>query len=121
MGSTSTGIESTIDPCDEIEQKIAESNLHTVGREDTASETLNRCPVKQDFVESQLQLVDDTRMDADDIVERILQSQDLSLDSSAEEGLRLLVGPGEGSTAFGSHYLPNRAGSAADKQVVIKR
>ncbi|KAF4021534.1 hypothetical protein G4228_013499 [Cervus hanglu yarkandensis] len=66
------------------------------------------CPVKQDSVESQLKRVDDTRVDADDIVEKILQSQDFSLDSSAEEeGLRLFVGPG-GRTTFGSRHLPNR-------------
>lgn len=40
--------------------------------------------MKQDSVESQLKRVDDTRVDADDIVEKILQSQDFSLDSSAE-------------------------------------
>lgn len=42
--------------------------------------------MKQDSVESQLKRVDDTRVDADDIVEKILQSQDFSLDSSAEGG-----------------------------------
>uniref|UniRef100_A0A8C0RUB0 EEIG family member 2 n=1 Tax=Canis lupus familiaris TaxID=9615 RepID=A0A8C0RUB0_CANLF len=109
VGSTSTGIESILEPCDEVEQKIAEPNLDTAGREDTASELLSRCAVKQDSVESQLKRVDDTRVDADDIVEKILQSQDFSLDSSAEEeGLRLFVGPG-GSTTFGSHHLPNRS------------
>uniref|UniRef100_A0A8C0MQ13 EEIG family member 2 n=1 Tax=Canis lupus familiaris TaxID=9615 RepID=A0A8C0MQ13_CANLF len=93
VGSTSTGIESILEPCDEVEQKIAEPNLDTAGREDTASELLSRCAVKQDSVESQLKRVDDTRVDADDIVEKILQSQDFSLDSSAEEeGLRLFVG-----------------------------
>uniref|UniRef100_A0A4X1TJA1 EEIG family member 2 n=1 Tax=Sus scrofa TaxID=9823 RepID=A0A4X1TJA1_PIG len=107
VGSTSTGIESILEPCDELEQKIAEPNLDPADKEDTASETLNRCPVKQDSVESQLKRVDDTRVDADDIVEKILQSQDFSLDSSAEEeGLRLFVGPG-GSTTFGSRHLPN--------------
>ncbi|XP_077761807.1 EEIG family member 2 isoform X3 [Canis aureus] len=121
VGSTSTGIESILEPCDEVEQKIAEPNLDTAGREDTASELLSRCAVKQDSVESQLKRVDDTRVDADDIVEKILQSQDFSLDSSAEEeGLRLFVGPG-GSTTFGSHHLPNRVGSGAYEQVVIKR
>lgn len=40
--------------------------------------------MKQDSVESQLKRVDDTRVDADDVVEKILQSQDFSLDSSAE-------------------------------------
>lgn len=121
MGSTSTGTESILEPCDEMEQKVAEPNLDTTDKEDTASEILNRCPVKQDSVESQLKRVDDTRVDADDIVEKILQSQDFSLDSSAEEeGLRLFVGPG-GSTTFGSHHLPNRAVSGAYEQVVIKR
>ncbi|XP_048671116.1 protein FAM102B [Marmota marmota marmota] len=38
----------------------------------------------------------------------------------SEEGLRLFVGPG-GSTTFGSHHLPNRVGSGAYEQVVIKR
>lgn len=121
MGSTSTGIESILEPCDEIEPKTAEPNLDLPGKEDTAADLLTRCPVKQDSVESQLKRVDDTRVDADDIVEKILQSQDFSLDSSAEEeGLRLFVGPG-GSTTFGSHHLPNRVGSGAYEQVVIKR
>lgn len=121
MGSTSTGIESILEPCDEIEQKIAEPNPDAADKEDTASETPNRCPVKQDSVESQLKRVDDTRVDADDVVEKILQSQDFSLDSSAEEeGLRLFVGPG-GRATFGSRHLPNRVGSGAYEQVVIKR
>ncbi|KAJ6658420.1 hypothetical protein lerEdw1_020124 [Lerista edwardsae] len=120
VGSTSTGIGSILEPCEETESKRAEENLE-VPTKDTTSEKLNRHPVKQDSVESQLKRVDATRVDADDIVEKILQSQDFSLDSSAEEeGLRLFVGPG-GSTAFGSHHLPNRVGSGAYEQVVIKR
>lgn len=46
-----------------------------------------RHPVKQDSMESQLKRMDDTRVDADDVVEKILQSQDFTpslLDSSAE-------------------------------------
>ncbi|EPQ03873.1 Protein FAM102B [Myotis brandtii] len=121
VGSTSTGVESILEPCDEIEQKVAEPNLDAADREDSASETLSRCPVKQDSVEFQLKRVDDTRVDADDIVEKILQSQDFSLDSSAEEeGLRLFVGPG-GRTTFGSHHPPSRVVSGAYEQVVIKR
>ncbi|XP_016073652.1 PREDICTED: protein FAM102B [Miniopterus natalensis] len=121
VGSTSTGVESILEPCDETEQKVAEPDLDTADKDDTASETLTRCPVKQDSVESQLKRVNDTRVDADDIVEKILQSQDFSLDSSAEEeGLRLFVGPG-GRTTFGSHHLPNRVVSGAYEQVVIKR
>ncbi|XP_072524764.1 EEIG family member 2 [Salminus brasiliensis] len=78
--------------------------------------------LKQDSVESQLKRMDATRVDADDIVEKILQSQDFShsiLDSSAEEeGLRLFVGPG-GSTALGTQHI--RVGTGAFEQVVIKR
>ncbi|XP_075837693.1 EEIG family member 2 isoform X3 [Microtus pennsylvanicus] len=121
VGSTSTGVESILEPCDENEQTTAEPALDPADKEEDASEKASRCPVKQDSVESQLKRVDDTRVDADDIVEKILQSQDFSLDSSAEEeGLRLFVGPG-GSTTFGSHHLPNRVGSGAYEQVVIKR
>lgn len=46
-----------------------------------------RHPVKQNSMENQLKRVDATRVDADDVIEKILQSQDFSsgfLDSSAE-------------------------------------
>uniref|UniRef100_A0A8C5WSH3 EEIG family member 2 n=1 Tax=Laticauda laticaudata TaxID=8630 RepID=A0A8C5WSH3_LATLA len=120
VGSTSTGISSILEPCEEAESRSSEDNLKATMK-DALSENTNRLPVKQDSVESQLKRVDATRVDADDIVEKILQTQDFSLDSSAEEeGLRLFVGPG-GSTAFGSHHLPNRVGSGAYEQVVIKR
>lgn len=42
MGSTSTGIESILEPCDEIEPKTAEPNLDLAGKEDTASDQLTR-------------------------------------------------------------------------------
>ncbi|XP_064371876.1 EEIG family member 2 isoform X4 [Dromaius novaehollandiae] len=120
VSSTSTGIGSILEPCEEGDLKVTEMNFDTSVK-DESSEKLCRHPVKQDSVESQLKRVDATRVDADDIVEKILQSQDFSLDSSAEEeGLRLFVGPG-GSTSFGSHHLPNRVGSGAYEQVVIKR
>ncbi|NXD12826.1 F102B protein, partial [Nothocercus nigrocapillus] len=107
VGSTSTGIGSILEPCEESDLKVAETNFD-ISVKDESSEKLCRHPVKQDSVESQLKRVDATRVDADDVVEKILQSQDFSLDSSAEEeGLRLFVGPG-GSTSFGSHHLPNR-------------
>lgn len=47
-------------------------------------------------MESQLKRMDDTRVDADDVVEKILQSQDFTpslLDSSAEGRLLEGVGP----------------------------
>lgn len=87
-------------------------------------ERLNRHLVKQGSMEGQMMRVEASRVDADDVVEKILQSQDFTpslLDSShEEEGLRLFVGPG-GSTALGSHHLPTRVGAGAYEQVVIKR
>ncbi|NXY46642.1 F102B protein, partial [Ceuthmochares aereus] len=106
-GSTSTAIGSILEPCEVIDPKVTDADIET-SIQDAPSEKLCRHPVKQDSVESQLKRVDATRVDADDVVEKILQSQDFSLDSSAEEeGLRLFVGPG-GSTSFGNHHLPNR-------------
>lgn len=45
MGSTSTGVESILEPCDETEQKLAEPNLDTADQEETTSETLVRYPL----------------------------------------------------------------------------
>ncbi|XP_021460242.1 protein FAM102B isoform X1 [Oncorhynchus mykiss] len=90
----------------------------------SSCERLNRHLVKQGSMEGQMMRVEASRVDADDVVEKILQSQDFTpslLDSShEEEGLRLFVGPG-GSTALGSHHLPTRVGAGAYEQVVIKR
>ncbi|XP_033820876.1 EEIG family member 2-like [Periophthalmus magnuspinnatus] len=137
IGSTSTGIGSIPEPSEERENRtcpVLPEHPNTSPPNSTASsspvrsasscERLNRHPVKQDSMESQLKRMDDTRVDADDVVEKILQSQDFTpslLDSSAEEeGLRLFVGPG-GSTALGSHHLPTRVGAGAYEQVVMKR
>lgn len=120
MGSASTGIGSIPEPNEDDGTKVVAFSPE-ITEEGSSSEKLSRIPVKQDSVESQLKRVDATRVDADDVVETILQSQDFTLDSSAEEeGLRLFVGPG-GSTALGSHHLPNRVGAGAYEQVVIKR
>ncbi|TNM88191.1 EEIG family member 2 isoform X1 [Takifugu rubripes] len=141
IGSASTGIGSIPEPNEEREREpracpalpehpaptsgTATSNpASTPVRSASSCERLNRHPVKQDSMESQLKRMDDTRVDADDVVEKILQSQDFTpnlMDSSAEEeGLRLFVGPG-GSTALGSHHLPTRVGAGAYEQVVMKR
>uniref|UniRef100_A0A3B3BVD7 Family with sequence similarity 102 member Bb n=1 Tax=Oryzias melastigma TaxID=30732 RepID=A0A3B3BVD7_ORYME len=114
VGSASTGIGSIPEPSEDRESRPCPNPLYVY----------HRHPVKQDSMESQLKRMDDTRVDADDVVEKILQSQDFTpslLDSSAEEeGLRLFVGPG-GSTALGSHRLPTRVGAGAYEQVVMKR
>uniref|UniRef100_A0A3B5A2D9 Protein FAM102B-like n=1 Tax=Stegastes partitus TaxID=144197 RepID=A0A3B5A2D9_9TELE len=133
VGSASTGIGSIPEPSEERESRPCPAlpehpGPTAINAVMTLKTTLLylplRHPVKQDSMESQLKRMDDTRVDADDVVEKILQSQDFTpslLDSSAEEeGLRLFVGPG-GSTALGSHHLPTRVGAGAYEQVVIKR
>ncbi|XP_055057188.1 EEIG family member 2 isoform X2 [Misgurnus anguillicaudatus] len=120
VGSASTGIGSMPEPSDDKESRPRACT--PVPHHLTPSHSASRYPVKQDSVESQLKRVDATRVDADDIIETILQGQDFShsiLDSSAEEeGLRLFIGPG-GSTALGSQHT--RVGPSAFEQVVIKR
>uniref|UniRef100_A0A673MUF0 Protein FAM102B-like n=1 Tax=Sinocyclocheilus rhinocerous TaxID=307959 RepID=A0A673MUF0_9TELE len=105
VGSASTGIGSLPEPSEHRESRTPlPQHLATPSH---SGITANRHPVKQDSVESQLKRMDATRVDADDIIETILQGQDFSrsiLDSSnEEEGLRLFVGPG-GSTALGSQH-----------------
>ncbi|KAJ8011607.1 hypothetical protein DPEC_G00060010 [Dallia pectoralis] len=128
VGSVSTGICSIPEPVDDsgsisvigVCSPVLE-HASTATKVSSSSERLSRHAVKQSSVECQLKRVDATRVDADDIVEKILQSQDFSqglLDSSAEEeGLRLFVGPG-GSTALGSQHT--RVGVGPYEQVVIK-
>ncbi|XP_076873477.1 EEIG family member 2 [Brachyhypopomus gauderio] len=123
VGSTSTGIASIPEPCEENPSATAPPAA-LPEHPTTPDRGSSRYPVKQDSMESQLKRVDATRVDADDVVEKILQSQDFThslLDSSTEEeGLRLFVGPG-GSTALGTHHNPARVGAGAYEQVVIKR
>ncbi|PWA21075.1 hypothetical protein CCH79_00009497, partial [Gambusia affinis] len=100
VGSASTGIGSIPEPSEERESKPCPAlPEHPVPTATTGNppgtpvhcslscERLNRHPIKQDSMESQLKRMDDTRVDADDVVEKILQSQDFTpslLDSSAE-------------------------------------
>lgn len=120
VGSASIGVGSMPEAVEDngtSEPQHLASPLHCL-----SADRANRHLSKQDSVESQLKRVDATRVDADDIVEKILQSQDFSqsiLDSSAEEeGLRLFVGPG-GRTTLGNQHF--RIGASAFEQVVIKR
>uniref|UniRef100_A0A671WRS7 EEIG family member 2 n=1 Tax=Sparus aurata TaxID=8175 RepID=A0A671WRS7_SPAAU len=126
-GSASTGIGSILEPGDQQGESrttppVSAACSYASEYPSTPVKAPSRHPVKQNSVENQLKRVDATRVDADDIIEKILQSQDFShgfLDSSAEEeGLSLFVGPG-GSTALGSHHT--RVAAGAYEQVVIKR
>uniref|UniRef100_A0A3Q1EIT2 EEIG family member 2 n=1 Tax=Acanthochromis polyacanthus TaxID=80966 RepID=A0A3Q1EIT2_9TELE len=129
-GSASTGIGSILEPSDHTERGEKEFRstppvsaiCHHASENPSTPTKVLRHPVKQNSMENQLKRVDATRVDADDIIEKILQSQDFShgfLDSSAEEeGLSLFVGPG-GSTALGSQHT--RVATGAFEQVVINR
>lgn len=124
-GSASTGIGSILEPGDQQGESRTTppiSACHPVLEHPCTPAKVPRHPVKQNSMENQLKRVDATRVNADDIIEKILQSQDFShgfLDSSAEEeGLSLFVGPG-GSTALGSQHT--RVAAGAFEQVVIKR
>ncbi|KAM6918472.1 LOW QUALITY PROTEIN: EEIG family member 2 [Xenentodon cancila] len=129
-GSTSTGIGS-IDPSDQQGERGEKESRPTLPVSATSHHSCEtpcnpakvlRHPVKQNSVENQLKRVDATRVNADDVIDKILQGQDFShsfLDSSTEEeGLSLFVGPG-GSTALGSQHT--RVVTGAFEQVVIKR
>ncbi|POI21058.1 hypothetical protein CIB84_015195, partial [Bambusicola thoracicus] len=99
VGSASTGTGSILQPCEETETKGTDADTSI---KEASSEKLCRHPVKQDSVESQLKRVDATRVDADDVVEKILQSQDFSLDSSAEGlcAISLILSSGKWRDSF---------------------
>ncbi|XP_077418152.1 early estrogen-induced gene 1 protein isoform X1 [Vanacampus margaritifer] len=75
---------------------------------------------KQDSVESQPSWVNDTRMDADDIVEKIVQSQNFEDVSNTEDSnLRLFVNR-DGSTALSAIRLGNGVSAGGYEPVVIE-
>ncbi|XP_051892872.1 protein FAM102A-like isoform X1 [Pristis pectinata] len=75
---------------------------------------------KKETVENQPTWVDDTRIDADDIVEKIVQSQDFTDVSNAEDSnLRLFVSR-DGTTALSGIQLGNRVSAGVFEPVVIE-
>uniref|UniRef100_A0A671YCT6 Estrogen-induced osteoclastogenesis regulator 1b n=1 Tax=Sparus aurata TaxID=8175 RepID=A0A671YCT6_SPAAU len=75
---------------------------------------------KKDTVERQPSCVDDTRIDADDIVEKIVQSQNFSDSSNNEDSnLRLFVSK-DGTTALSGTQLANRGTPGVFEPVVIE-
>ncbi|KAF1377195.1 hypothetical protein PFLUV_G00198090 [Perca fluviatilis] len=75
---------------------------------------------KKDTVERQPSCVDDTRIDADDIVEKIVQSQNFSDSSNKEDSnLRLFVSK-DGTTALSGTQLANRGTPGIFEPVVIE-
>ncbi|CAJ1071037.1 protein FAM102A [Xyrichtys novacula] len=75
---------------------------------------------KKDTVQRQPSCVDDTRIDADAIVEKIIQSQNFSDSSNNEDSnLRLFVSK-DGTTALSGMQLSNRGTPGAFEPVVIE-
>ncbi|KAJ8286437.1 hypothetical protein GJAV_G00039250 [Gymnothorax javanicus] len=75
---------------------------------------------KEAVVVSQPTWVDDTRIDADDIVEKIVQSQNFAHDLSNEDSnLRLFVSR-DGTTALSGIHLGNRLSAGVYEPVVIE-
>ncbi|XP_051964174.1 protein FAM102A [Xyrauchen texanus] len=75
---------------------------------------------KQDSVEDHPSWVNDTRLDADDIVEKIVQSQNFSDNSNNEDSnLRLFVSR-DGTTALSGIQLGNRVSAGVYEPVVIE-
>uniref|UniRef100_A0A3B5L091 Estrogen-induced osteoclastogenesis regulator 1b n=1 Tax=Xiphophorus couchianus TaxID=32473 RepID=A0A3B5L091_9TELE len=75
---------------------------------------------KKDTVERQRSCVDDTRIDADDIVEKIVQSQNFSASSSDEDShLRLFVSK-DGTTALSGTQIATRGTPGVFEPVVIE-
>ncbi|XP_010766587.1 protein FAM102A-like [Notothenia coriiceps] len=75
---------------------------------------------KKDPVERQPSCVDDTRIDAGDIVEKIVQSQNFSDSSNNEDSnLRLFVSK-DGTTALSGTQLSNRGTPGIFEPVVIE-
>ncbi|XP_031143194.1 protein FAM102A [Sander lucioperca] len=75
---------------------------------------------KKDTVERQPNCVDDTRIDADDIVEKIVQSQNFSDSSNKEDSnLRLFVSK-DGTTALSGTQIANRGTPGIFEPVVIE-
>ncbi|XP_035684577.1 protein FAM102A-like isoform X2 [Branchiostoma floridae] len=81
-----------------------------------------KAPVRRKHKEAnQQRRVDDTRVDADDVVNQILESQDFTADMSTEddEGLRLFVAK-DGTTALSSQELKNRISAGAFEAVIFE-
>ncbi|CAB1332454.1 unnamed protein product, partial [Coregonus sp. 'balchen'] len=93
----------------------------TPGEPGTKPERPTRPPRPKDSVESHPTRVDDTRVDADDIVDKIIQSQNFADVSSHKEdsNLRLFVGK-DGTTALSGIQLGSRVTAGVFEPVVIE-
>uniref|UniRef100_A0A673WVG2 Estrogen-induced osteoclastosis regulator 1 n=1 Tax=Salmo trutta TaxID=8032 RepID=A0A673WVG2_SALTR len=117
--STSGGLSVTVDTPPERESDICRPERPP--RPPRPILPSNRPPRrKQDSVESHPSWVNDTRIDADDIVEKIVQSQNFGDISNTEDSnLRLFVSR-DGTTSLNELQLGNRVSAGVYEPVVIE-
>uniref|UniRef100_UPI00398E401E early estrogen-induced gene 1 protein-like n=1 Tax=Pristiophorus japonicus TaxID=55135 RepID=UPI00398E401E len=117
LSSSSSGLSSGPNSAFDIEGGAKDPTFEKPPRPFRPSDRFSRR--KNRALETYPSRVNDTRVDADDIVEKIVQSQDFTAGSNSEEsGLQLFVGP-DGSTLFGGVQLNNRWSVSDYKPVVI--
>ncbi|KAH0615555.1 hypothetical protein JD844_004986 [Phrynosoma platyrhinos] len=116
--SASGGLSMTVE-CPEGERDHKPEKPPRPPRPNLLSERSSRR--KKDSVESHPTWVDDTRIDADDIVEKIMQSQDFTDVSNTEDSnLRLFVSR-DGRTTLSGIQLANRVSSGVYEPVCIQK
>lgn len=114
-GGTSTTVES---PADQEKELLKPERPPRPPRPTLPLNRLSRR--KKDSVESHPTWVDDTRIDADDIVEKIVQSQNFADVSNNEDSNLTLFISRDGTTALSGIQLVNRVSAGVFEPVVIE-
>ncbi|XP_067294872.1 protein FAM102A isoform X2 [Pseudorasbora parva] len=114
-GGTSTAIESPVEPEKEL---VKPERPPRPPRPALPPNRPSRR--KKDSVESHPTWVDDTRIDADDIVEKIVQSQNFADVSNNEDSNLTLFISRDGTTALSGIQLVNRVSAGVFEPVVIE-
>lgn len=114
-GGTSTTIESPVEPEKEV---VKPERPPRPPRPALPPNRLSRR--KKDSVENHPTWVDDTRIDADDIVEKIVQSQNFADVSNNEDSNLTLFISRDGTTALSGIQLVNRVSAGVFEPVVIE-
>uniref|UniRef100_A0A8C2L638 Family with sequence similarity 102 member Ab n=1 Tax=Cyprinus carpio TaxID=7962 RepID=A0A8C2L638_CYPCA len=114
-GGTSTTIESPVEPDKEV---VKQERPPRPPRPALPPNRPSRR--KKDTVENHPTWVDDTRIDADDIVEKIVQSQNFADVSNNEDSNLTLFVSRDGTTALSGIQLVNRVSAGVFEPVVIE-
>lgn len=119
-GSSASGHGFSSDPPNEIEPTLTGRPEKPPRPPRPALPPIRLARRKQDSVESHPSWVNDTRIDADDIVEKIVQSQNFAdIHNTEDSNLRLFVSR-DGTTALSGIRLGNRVPAGGYEPVVIE-